>query len=139
MITQSVANTPEQNDSLVAYFSKIAAQDNWMAVPTMATLGLDTAPQSIQDWDARRMVEHPISSFIEPLNFVDGGPKAPCTYIVCDDPPMPNSSFVAHYEAIAAGSYGEHWTARRIATGHMCMMTALDETVALIAEAALTP
>ena len=50
---------------------------------------------------------------------------------------MPGTSFVAHYQRVVAGDYGNHWTARRIDTGHMCMFTALDETVALLAEAGL--
>jgi pimeloyl-ACP methyl ester carboxylesterase len=139
LITQSVANTPEDNAALVAQFTAMMTENETLPVPTAAVLGLDTAAKPIMDWDMRRMVPHPIRSFIEPLHFVNGGPSAPCTYIVCDNPPMPNTSFVAHYENIIAGNYGDHWTARRIDTGHMCMMTALDETVALLAEAALAP
>jgi pimeloyl-ACP methyl ester carboxylesterase len=139
LITQSVANSAAKNEALVNQFTDMLATRGSLPVPDMKTLGMDTASQEMQDWENRRMVPHPISSFIEPLHFVNGGPQAPCTYIVCDSPPMPNTSFLAHYHKIAAGEYGDHWTARRIATGHMAMMTALDETVALLAEAALAP
>jgi pimeloyl-ACP methyl ester carboxylesterase len=139
LITQSVANSAEHNDGVVAHFTAMLAQIDALPVPDMVTIGLDAAPQDLQDWEQRRMVSHPLASFLEPVHFQNGGPKAPCTYIVCDNPPMPNTSFLAHYQNIVAGDYGDHWTARRINTGHMSMITAPDETVALIAEAALTP
>ena len=137
LITQSIANSADHNDGLVAHFTAMMAETNALAVPDVSILGIETAPQAVQDWDARRMRPHPISSFIEPLNFANGGPTAPCTYIVCDNPPMPNTSFVAHYDRIVAGIYGDHWTARRINTGHMAMITAVDDTVELLVEAAL--
>ncbi len=135
IITQSIANPPEKNAAIVAQFSQAA--DAWLPVPDLAVIGVENAPQWVQDRERACMTPHPVSSLIEPVAFTGGGAKAPCTYIVCDSPPMPNTSFVAHYEQVAAGNYGDHWTARRIDTGHMCMFTALDETVALLAEAAL--
>jgi alpha-beta hydrolase superfamily lysophospholipase len=135
LVTQSIANPVEMNDAMVAQLTAMA--DHWLPVPSLETIGVDTAPEHYRQRELALMTEHPVSSVIEPLQFVNGGPSAPCTYIVCDNPPMPNTSFVAHYEQVLAGAYGDHWTARRIDTGHMCMFTALDETVAMIAEAAL--
>jgi pimeloyl-ACP methyl ester carboxylesterase len=139
LITQSVANSPDHNEGIVAHFSAMLAKSDTLPAPDMITLGIDTAPQEMQEWEKRRMVSHPLASFLEPIHFQNGGPAAPCTYIVCDNPPMPNTSFLAHYQKIVAGNYGDHWTVRRISTGHMAMITACDETVALIAEAALMP
>lgn len=135
LVTQSIANPPEVNDAVLAQL--VAMADQWLPVPTLETIGVDTAPDHYRQMELTMMTEHPVSSLIEPLRFVNGGPTAPCTYIVCDNPPMPNTSFVAHYERVVAGEYGPHWTARRIDTGHMCMFTAPEETVRLIAEAAL--
>ncbi len=95
------------------------------------------ATPDLRDWDLRNATEHPLSSFIEPLLLSRGRPQIPSTYIVCDDPPMPGTAFVAHHADVVAGVYGQQWTARRIATGHMAMVTAPSETVALLAEAAL--
>jgi hypothetical protein len=135
LVTQSIANPPEVNDAVLAQL--VAMADQWLPVPSLETIGVDTAPDHYRQMELTMMTEHPVSSLIEPLRFVNGGPTAPCTYIVCDNPPMPNTSFVAHYERVVAGEYGPHWTARRIDTGHMCMFTAPEETVRLIAEAAL--
>lgn len=108
-----------------------------MACPPAEMLGLHIAPSELRDWDLRNATEHPLSSFVEPLPLRHGRPQMPSTYIVCDEPPMPGTAFVAHHADVVAGAYGPQWTARRIATGHMAMITALDETVTMIAEAAL--
>jgi pimeloyl-ACP methyl ester carboxylesterase len=135
MVTQSIANPPEKNDAIVARYQAMA--DQWLPPFDLEGLGLGNAPQWVKDRELQCMTDHPILSLIHPVQFRNGGPKAPCTYVVCDNPPMPNSSFVAHYNQIVAGHYGDHWTTRRISTGHMCMLTACDETVAVLAEAAL--
>lgn len=108
----------------------------WIAPPPAALLGLNLAPDDLRDWDVRNMTEHPLSSFVETLPLVNGRPALPSTYIVCDSPPMPGTPFVSHHKEAEAGSYGAHWSVRRIETGHMAMITALDETIALLVEAA---
>ncbi len=137
MLTQSAHMTPDMIAAAQASMAAMAESAPWMRPFPVELIGLGDAPKAVQDRDVRGMTDHPVSSLIEPLKFVNRGPQAPCTYIVCDSPPMPNSSFAAHHASIVAGQYGDHWTARRIETGHMCMFTALDETVALLAEAAL--
>ncbi|MBK9587161.1 MAG: alpha/beta hydrolase [Sphingomonadales bacterium] len=108
----------------------------WIAPPPAELVGLHLATAELRDWDLRNMTEQPLSSFVEPLPLVHGRPEIPSTYIVCDNPPMPGTPFVAHHKEVAAGAYGSHWIARRIDTGHMAMITALDETVELLTEAA---
>jgi pimeloyl-ACP methyl ester carboxylesterase len=135
LLTQSVANPPEVNAALQEQF--LAMADQWLPPPALDVLGVDAAPDWVKAREIACMTDHPVSSFVEPVTFVNGGPTAPCTYVVCDNPPMPNTSFVAHYQKVVAGDYGAHWTARRIDTGHMCMFTAHEETVAILAEAAL--
>ncbi len=136
LVSQGIANSSERNAKLQASWE--AKRNDWAPPPTLDVIGVDCAPDWVQTRELACMTDHPISSFIEPVHFVNGGPKAPCTYIICDNPPMPGTSFVAHYEKVVAGDYGDHWTARRIDTGHMCMFTALDETVNLLIEAALS-
>lgn len=135
LVTQSIANPPEINEAILAQLTAMA--DQWLPAPSLELIGVDTAPEHYRQRELAMMTEHPVSSLIEPLHFVNGGPAAPSTYIVCDNPPMPNTSFVAHYQQVLAGAYGDHWTARRLDTGHMCMFTALDETIAILAEEAL--
>jgi pimeloyl-ACP methyl ester carboxylesterase len=135
LITQSVANAPEDND--VQQQMREGMTDQWVRPPRLEILGLENASEEIKALELANMTDHPMSSMVEKLHFINGGPKAPCTFVVCDNPPMPNTSFAAHYEKIVAGDYGPHWTHRRIDTGHMCMHTAPEETVAVLAEAAL--
>ena len=115
-----------------------APDGEWMTCPPAEILGLHLASPDARDWDLRNVTEHPLSSFVEPLPLSRGRPQIRSTYIVCDDPPMPGTAFVAHHADVMAGVYGQQWTARRIATGHMAMVTAPAETVAMLAEAALS-
>jgi pimeloyl-ACP methyl ester carboxylesterase len=138
MATQSVHMPPELRAATQAQMLAMGATMPWMAPFPLDAIGLTDAPEDVRARDERLMTEHPVSSLTDSLNFANGGPKAPATYIVCDAPPMPGSSFGAHYDNVVAGNYGSHWTARRIATGHMAMLTAPDETVAMLAEAALS-
>jgi pimeloyl-ACP methyl ester carboxylesterase len=135
LITQSVANAPEDND--VQQQMREGMTDQWVKPPRLEILGLENASEEIKALELTNMTDHPMSSMVEKLHFINGGPKAPCTFVICDNPPMPNTSFAAHYEKIVAGDYGPHWTHRRIDTGHMCMLTAPEETVAVLVEAAL--
>ena len=122
---------------LIKALGSQAPDGEWMTCPPAEILGLHLATPDMRDWDLRNATEHPLSSFIEPLPLSRGRPQIPSTYIVCDDPPMPGTAFVAHHADVVAGIYGQQWIARRIATGHMAMVTAPSETVALLAEAAL--
>jgi pimeloyl-ACP methyl ester carboxylesterase len=135
LITQSIANAPEDNE--VQPQMREGMMDFWVPPPRLGILGVENASEEIKALELANMTDHPMSSMVERLYFINGGPKAPCTYVVCDNPPMPGTSFVAHYEKVVAGDYGPHWTHRRIDTGHMCMFTAPDETVAVLVEAAL--
>ncbi len=135
LLTQNIVNPPEDNAAMQEFWQ--AQADAWLPPAPLHVLGVADAADWVKQRELACMTDHPVSSFIEPVRFTNGGPQAPATYVVCDSPPMPNTSFVAHYEKVVAGDYGAHWTARRIATGHMCMFTALDETVAVLAEAAL--
>jgi pimeloyl-ACP methyl ester carboxylesterase len=135
LITQSIANPPEANEATQEYLKTKA--DEWMPIPSLELIGVADASEAVKARELSGMTPHPMSSLTDPVTFINGGPHCPCTYIVCDNPPMPNTSFVAHYERVKAGDYGSHWTARRIDTGHMAMFTAPQETLAMLAEAAL--
>jgi pimeloyl-ACP methyl ester carboxylesterase len=135
LITQSVANPPEVNAAVEEQL--LAMNDQWLPPPELEILGVADAAHWVKARELACMTDHPVSSLTESITYVNGGPSAPSTYVVCDNPPMPNTSFVAHYQKVLAGDYGPQWKARRIDTGHMCMLTAIDETVVVLAEAAL--
>jgi pimeloyl-ACP methyl ester carboxylesterase len=135
LVTQGIANPPEDNAKLQAKLE--GRNDNWLPPPTLDLLGLEGAAEWVRLRELACMTDFPVSAMTGLVEFVNGGPQARSTFIVCDNPPMPGTSFAAHYAKIVAGDYGTKWTARRIATGHMPMYTAFSETVALLAEAAL--
>jgi pimeloyl-ACP methyl ester carboxylesterase len=135
MATQSIAFPPKLNAAVQQEWE--ARAHEWLPPPSLDLIGVADAPEWVRARELACMTDFPALAFVDRLHFVNGGPKAPATYVVCDNPPMPNTSFVAHYEQVVAGHYGPHWTARRIDTGHMCMFTAPDETIAMLTEAAL--
>ena len=137
LVTSAPGSDPAGHARLIKALGAQAPDGEWMTCPPAEILGLHLATPDLRDWDLRNATEHPLSSFVEPLPLSRGRPQIPSTYIVCDDPPMPGTAFVAHHADVVAGVYGQQWTARRIATGHMAMVTAPAETVALLAEAAL--
>ncbi len=137
LVSSAPRSDPAGHAKLIKALGSQAPDGEWMTCPPAEILGLHLATPDMRDWDLRNATEHPLSSFIEPLSLSRGRPRIPSTYIVCDDPPMPGTAFVAHHADVVAGVYGQQWTARRIATGHMAMVTAPSETVALLAEAAL--
>ena len=137
-VTSVPGSDPAGQARLINALGAQAPDGEWMTCPPAEILGLHLASPDARDWDLRNVTEHPLSSFIEPLPLSHGRPHIRSTYIVCDDPPMPGTAFVAHHADVMAGVYGQQWTARRIATGHMAMVTAPAETVAMLAEAALS-
>jgi pimeloyl-ACP methyl ester carboxylesterase len=124
-------------EQITAGLRALTSDGEWMAPVPLYVLGLADEPEALQRRIARGMTEHPLSSWLDPLHFKNGGPKCPRTYILCNQPLMAQTSFPAHHAAAKAGDYGPGWTVRELATGHEAMLTKPAETAALLAEAAL--
>jgi pimeloyl-ACP methyl ester carboxylesterase len=124
-------------EQITAGLRALTSDGEWMAPVPLDVLGLADEPEALQRRIARGMTEHPLSSWLDPLHFINGGPKCPRTYILCNQPLMAQTSFPAHHAAAKAGDYGPGWTVRELATGHEAMLTKPAETAALLAEAAL--
>jgi pimeloyl-ACP methyl ester carboxylesterase len=127
-----------QVDATVAGLKALAPDGEWMMPVPLDVLGLAGEPEALRQRIARRLTDHPLSSWTDVLRFRNGGPKCPRTYIWCNQPAMTSTSFPKHYENIVAGRYGPGWTARTLATGHEAMLTKPRETADLLAEAALS-
>ena len=121
----------------VAGLRALTADGEWMRPIPLDVLGLAEASPELRASVTRKLTEHPLSSWTDVLHFRNGGPKCPCTYLWCNAPAMKSTSFPVHYENAKAGFYGADWTTRTVATGHEAMLTAVDETASLIAEAAV--
>jgi pimeloyl-ACP methyl ester carboxylesterase len=128
---------PEAVAGTIAGLKALTADGEWMAPIPLDTLGLAGAPEALRARVARGMTEHPLSSWTDALHFKNGGPKVPRTYIFCNNPVMPQTSFPKHYENAKSGRYGPDWTAHTLATGHEAMFTMPAETAEIIASAAL--
>jgi pimeloyl-ACP methyl ester carboxylesterase len=137
----SMIATPDTPPEVVAGslsgLKSLAPDGEWMRPISLDALGLADAPEALRTRVTRGLTEHPLSSWTDVLHFKNGGPKAPRSYIWCNQPAMERTAFPTHYENAKSGRYGPGWTAHTIATGHMAMFTAPDATAALIAKAAL--
>ncbi|SIN69457.1 Pimeloyl-ACP methyl ester carboxylesterase [Parasphingorhabdus marina DSM 22363] len=73
-------------------------------------------------WVARHMTPHPLKTWLDPIALPNGGSAGlPRTYIHCNAPVLPNSSFGWHYDQT---SKDIEWTSLTLATGHDAMVTA---------------
>jgi pimeloyl-ACP methyl ester carboxylesterase len=93
--------------------------------PGGAAFGL-TRPEDIA-WVDRRLTPHPLRTYAEPFPLrAPLGAGRPVTYVVCTDPAYP-AIHSAH--AIARR---EGWELRELAAGHDAMISAPEETAALL-------
>jgi pimeloyl-ACP methyl ester carboxylesterase len=93
--------------------------------PGGAAFGL-TRPEDIA-WVDRRLTPHPLRTYAEPFPLrAPLGAGLPVTYVVCTDPAYP-AIHSAH--AIARR---EGWELRELAAGHDAMISAPEETAALL-------
>lgn len=98
-------------------------------VPPAEGFGV-TEPEQVAFLNAN-LTPHPVGSYTSPLFLSDRpGAGLPCTYVICGDP-IYEPLTPAHDRA---RSYG--WEMRTIATGHDLMVSAPDETAALLIEIA---
>lgn len=123
-------------EQVTASLRALTSDGEWMAPVPLDVLGLAAEPEPLRQRIARGLTEHPLSSWTEPLQFRNGGPRAPRTYILCTQSQMTGTSFPAHHEAARTGAYGPGWTTHTLPTGHEAMLTMPREVAALLGAAA---
>ena len=73
-------------------------------------------------WVARHMTPHPLKTWLDPIALPNGGSEGlPRTYIHCNAPVLPNSSFGWHHDQTSKDT---DWNSLTLATGHDAMVTA---------------
>jgi pimeloyl-ACP methyl ester carboxylesterase len=137
MITQSPGITPDQAAQSEASLRGLTQDGLWMSALAPQAFGIPPENTAAIDWAKRRLTPHPLPTWTDPIalrNDPSEGP--PRTYILCNQPLLPQASFAAHHARIVAGQAGTGWTAGTLATGHDAMVTAPRETARLLLQAA---
>ncbi|GAB5489233.1 MAG: alpha/beta fold hydrolase [Parasphingorhabdus sp.] len=81
-------------------------------------------------WVAEKLTPHPLKTWLDPINLLDGGSDGlNRTYIHCNRPALPKSSFQWHAEQVQRD---ESWQYHALATGHDAMITAPQELFQLL-------
>ena len=106
---------------------QIAAHEaDGLPPPDPAVFGVTGADR---DWLLRRLTPQPVHTHDTPMRlahpFANG---LPCSFISCTDPPLANVEPSRHWARAQAG-----WDWHELRTGHDAMVTAPDETAALLA------
>jgi pimeloyl-ACP methyl ester carboxylesterase len=137
MISQNPATqTPEAIEASVNGLKTLTADGLWMRAFPPSFLGIPESNAAATAWVARRLTQHPLPSWTQPLNFVNTGTVGiPKTFIWCNRPALEPSAFPAHAARIRSGAAGPDWRYRELATGHDAMVTMPRETARLIREA----
>ena len=80
------------------------------------------------------MTPHPLSTWLEPVRYQNGGPTGlPKTYVLATQPPTTLMGYPVHGEV---AKHGDEWTYREIACGHDMMVAEPILTAELLLEAA---
>ncbi|MEO9469823.1 alpha/beta hydrolase [Parasphingorhabdus sp.] len=120
MISQGPVRAPEA----------LKAAENQLRTLAPDGIGMNTFPPEFlgipkdhpgHDWVARHMTPHPLKTWFDPIKLKNGGSDGLArTYIHCNDPVLPGTSFAFH--SARTGS-DPSWNSLTLATGHDAMVT----------------
>lgn len=115
-----------------AVFRGMAPDGAWLPAPPPQMVGVLNPDD--QSWLQRRLTPQPLSTWLEPVHYRNGGPAGvPKTYVLATQPPTTLMGYPVHGEVAKRG--GE-WTYREIACGHDMMVVEPALTAVLLLEAA---
>lgn len=133
MITQG-RPLPAQVLQMVETQLRSAAADG-IALPAGTPEGLGIpATHPLHDWVADNLTPHPLKTWFDPVSLTNGGREGiSSTYIHCNAPALPNTSFGWHAERLTGVP---EWDVRYLATGHDAMITAPAELAEILLKVA---
>jgi pimeloyl-ACP methyl ester carboxylesterase len=132
MLTQNPNATPAMVEATVAQLKMLAPDGVWMNPIPAAALGVP-AGSAQAAWVDRRMTPHPLPSWTEPIGLRRGGAEGLArTYVLCDNPILPNTAFPSHAARVARGEAGAGWRSVSLNTGHDAMVTMPRQTADII-------
>ncbi|MXW44459.1 MAG: alpha/beta hydrolase [Gammaproteobacteria bacterium] len=126
--------SPEEMAANEQQLRRIAPDGNYIAGFSAERFGIPPEPADVVAWVERRLTPHPIKSWLDPVEFENGGEEGvPCTFIECTEPAMPGSGLNMH-----AKHAQEHpdWRYVELKTGHDAMVTAPQDCADLFLAAA---
>jgi pimeloyl-ACP methyl ester carboxylesterase len=134
MLTQNPNATPAIVEASVAQLKSLTPDGVWMRPLPAVAFGVPAGP--LAAWVDRRLTPHPLPSWTEPVKLNRGGSDGVArTYVLCDNPILPNTAFPIHAARIAKGEAGAGWRSVTLNTGHDAMVTMPRETAAIIGAA----
>ncbi|MEP2990484.1 MAG: alpha/beta hydrolase family protein [Parasphingorhabdus sp.] len=84
-------------------------------------------------WVAEKLTPHPLKTWLDPIKLLNGGSDGlNRTYIHCNSPALPNSSFQWHAQQLEKD---ESWRYHALATGHDAMITAPEKLITILEQA----
>jgi pimeloyl-ACP methyl ester carboxylesterase len=138
MISQNPNVVGEENYARSLQGLKGLAPDGvWMSPLPPVAFGVPLELADQHAWVGRQLKPNPLKSWTDPIVLTNQGSLGVArTYVVCVKPVLPQSSFPAHAALIRAGRAGPGWHVVELQTGHDAMVTAPEQTAAIIRSAA---
>lgn len=129
MISQGPPRSPEVLAATEKQLRSIAPDGVAMQPFPPQFLGIPTDHPG-HDWVARHMTAHPLKTWLDPIDLPNGGSSGLArTYIHCNDPVLPNTSFAWHHDQTSRDA---DWSSLTLATGHDAMVTAPEPLVQIL-------
>jgi pimeloyl-ACP methyl ester carboxylesterase len=133
MLTEGPPRDAQEQASAQARI--LSMGDSQGLMPVFPPMGLGVLPSDTKNtaWLQRRLTPHPLKTWLDPLVLRHGGAGGLAkTYVLCTNPLLPGTSFAWH---AARARDDSEWRYAEIATGHDAMVTAPDETAAVLLSA----
>lgn len=129
MISQGPVRAPKVLQAIETQLGALAPDGIGMAPFPPEFLGIPK-DHTGYEWVARHMTPHPLKTWLDPIALENGGSAGlPRTYIHCNDPVLPNSSFAYHSARTGSDS---SWDSLTLATGHDAMVTRPGELTKIL-------
>ena len=121
LVSSRRQNSVEEKDADIERRRRMAPDGKYIAARSGAIYGIPPDPPEVLAWVDRRLTPHPLKSWLDPVQFENGGEEGvPRTFIRCTNPEMPYSGI-----RDSAGFAKEHpdWSYEELKTGHDAMVT----------------
>ncbi len=125
---------PEERAQDRERLQALAPDGNYITGFSAQLFGIPPEPREVAAWVDRRLTPHPLKSWMDPVQFENGGEAGlPCTFIHCTEPAMSGGRLNNH-----ARYAQEHpdWRYIKLKTGHDAMVTEPQACAELFLQAA---
>jgi pimeloyl-ACP methyl ester carboxylesterase len=135
MLTEGPQRDAAAQAAAEAQLASLLDENGYLPVFPPEGLGVLPSDPDNYAWLQRRLTPHPFKTWQDTIDLRNGGSEGlPRTYVLCTDPMLPSTSFAWH---ASRAQQLPDWRYTEIATGHDAMVTAPDETTAVLLSALL--